>query len=103
VKSTGLLFLLSIGMAVANPASALDFVMGPDGTVSDSAGAIPRQDPAAEARAAPPPFHASSNIPWEPRWTSDTDAPETATAGGAPTPIVPAAYTAAIGRPATLR
>jgi len=95
MKNTAFILLLGITTAAGSPAVAQQIaVTGADATPVGGEVASPQ-------------------IQWEARWTGnvDTDAPDDASiaaeatnaAGGAPTPIIPTAYSAASGRPATLR
>lgn len=89
---TGLVLLMGIWSAAASPVAAQDLVMSPEGAVTGSSPAV---------------TSAGSDIPWEPRWTADTDKPATdltaSPQGGPPTPIIPTAYLAGPSRPAALR
>lgn len=78
-----------------------------------AAGPAIAQDPLGNAEAVPtdPAVTASAAAPavsWTPPWAApdeptDESSEQAAAAGGPPTPIVPAAYTDATGRPANFR
>ena len=93
LKTTGIVFSLAMALAAAGPAIAQD--------THGNAEAAPTDLAVTASVAAPA-------ISWTPPWVSPAEpadgSSEKATAeGGPPTPIVPAAYTDATGRPANFR